>query len=220
MYLRMRWRSDSNKLFSRVGLVGGQWRWWHRRSRGIHSFSGVQAAKRVCINMHNGFDMKSPFLIMTAAVFLRRLDEDGGCSRRTRLLRLCSYLQEKYKHMCRQERVRIRQKRYRYVFRKALLHAASSNPDCAGQLMQELNGGSQTSTWYANICPNHLRVGMDTVFIQCWTGTFETVLVPIWGLNRCFKTQKNQQFFLKNVSMMKWCHRMKEGAWMCLGCFI
>uniref|UniRef100_A0A3B3BG64 INO80 complex subunit Da n=2 Tax=Oryzias melastigma TaxID=30732 RepID=A0A3B3BG64_ORYME len=74
------------------------------------------------------------------------LDEDGGCSRRTRLLRLCSYLQEKYKHMCRQERARIRQKRYRYVFRKALLHAASSNPDCAGQLMQELNGGSHTAT--------------------------------------------------------------------------
>ncbi|XP_036073435.1 INO80 complex subunit D isoform X2 [Oryzias melastigma] len=77
---------------------------------------------------------------------LLRLDEDGGCSRRTRLLRLCSYLQEKYKHMCRQERARIRQKRYRYVFRKALLHAASSNPDCAGQLMQELNGGSHTAT--------------------------------------------------------------------------
>ncbi|XP_017278154.1 INO80 complex subunit D isoform X2 [Kryptolebias marmoratus] len=70
------------------------------------------------------------------------LDDDSGSSRRTRLLRLCSYLQEKYKHMCRQERASIRQKRYRYAFRKALLHAASNNPDCAGQLIQDLSGAS------------------------------------------------------------------------------
>ncbi|XP_004557844.3 INO80 complex subunit Da [Maylandia zebra] len=74
------------------------------------------------------------------------LEEDDGSSRRTRLFRLCSYLQEKYKHMCRQERVRIRQKRYRYAFRKALLHAASKNPRCAGQLIQELSGASCSSS--------------------------------------------------------------------------
>ncbi|CAI5655989.1 unnamed protein product [Oreochromis niloticus] len=74
------------------------------------------------------------------------LEEDGGSSRRTRLFRLCSYLQEKYKHMCRQERARIRQKRYRYAFRKALLHAASKNPSCAGQLIQELSGASCSSS--------------------------------------------------------------------------
>uniref|UniRef100_A0A1A8D0I4 INO80 complex subunit Da n=2 Tax=Nothobranchius kadleci TaxID=1051664 RepID=A0A1A8D0I4_NOTKA len=74
------------------------------------------------------------------------LEDGGGSSRRTRLLRLCSYLQEKYKHMCRQERASIRQKRYRYAFRKALLHAASNNPDCAGQLIQELSGASRGSS--------------------------------------------------------------------------
>ncbi|XP_014856831.1 PREDICTED: INO80 complex subunit D [Poecilia mexicana] len=73
------------------------------------------------------------------------LEVDGGSSRRARLLRLCSYLREKYKHMCRQERASIRQKRYRYAFRKALLHAASNNPDCAGQLIQELGGNSHSS---------------------------------------------------------------------------
>ncbi|CAM9333244.1 unnamed protein product [Lampetra planeri] len=76
------------------------------------------------------------------------LDDGGGSSRRTRLLRLCSYLQEKYKHMCRQERASIRQKRYRYAFRKALLHAASKNPNCAGQLIQELRGASRGSFRY------------------------------------------------------------------------
>ncbi|XP_014331665.1 INO80 complex subunit D [Xiphophorus maculatus] len=74
------------------------------------------------------------------------LEVDGGSSRRARLLRLCSYLREKYKHMCRQERASIRQKRYRYAFRKALLHAASNNPDCAGQLIQELGGNSHSSS--------------------------------------------------------------------------
>ncbi|XP_010736056.2 INO80 complex subunit Da [Larimichthys crocea] len=74
------------------------------------------------------------------------LEDDSGSSRRTRLLRLCSYLREKYKHMCRQERASIRQKRYRYAFRKALLHAASNNPDCAGQLIQELRGASRNSS--------------------------------------------------------------------------
>ncbi|XP_061696908.1 INO80 complex subunit Da isoform X2 [Syngnathoides biaculeatus] len=70
------------------------------------------------------------------------LEDDTGSPRRTRLLRLCSYLQQKYKHMCRQERASIRQKRYRYAFRKALLYAASKNPDCAGQLIRELHGSS------------------------------------------------------------------------------
>ncbi|MED6254207.1 hypothetical protein ATANTOWER_019632 [Ataeniobius toweri] len=75
-----------------------------------------------------------------------RPEGDGGSSRRARLLRLCSYLREKYKHMCRQERASIRQKRYRYAFRKALLQAASNNPDSAGQLIQELGGNSHSSS--------------------------------------------------------------------------
>lgn len=76
---------------------------------------------------------------------LTGMEDEGGLPRRSRLLRLCSYLQEKYKHMCRQERASIRQKRYRYAFRKALLHAASKNPDSAGQLIQELRGISENS---------------------------------------------------------------------------
>lgn len=83
--------------------------------------------------------------------FLNSLEDDSGSSRRTRLLRLCSYLREKYKHMCRQERASIRQKRYRYAFRKALLHAASNNPDCAGQLIQELRGASRNSSRYSQM---------------------------------------------------------------------
>ncbi|KAJ8282162.1 hypothetical protein COCON_G00046810 [Conger conger] len=71
-------------------------------------------------------------------------DEEADSSRSTRLARLCSYLQQKYKHLCRQERAAMRQKRYRYAFRKALLHAASKDPDCTGQLIQELHRASQT----------------------------------------------------------------------------
>lgn len=91
-------------------------------------------------------------LIINFYRFLNRLDDDNGSTRRTRLLRLCSYLQEKYKHMCRQERASIRQKRYRYAFRKALLHAASNNPDSAGQLIQELRRASQNSLRYSYKC--------------------------------------------------------------------
>ncbi|KAM6985926.1 INO80 complex subunit Da [Aplochiton taeniatus] len=75
-----------------------------------------------------------------------RSTEEVGSLRRTRLARLCSYLQEKYKHMCRQERATMRQKRYRYAFRKALLHAASKDPDCAGELIHELRNVSRTSS--------------------------------------------------------------------------
>ncbi|XP_028846244.1 INO80 complex subunit Da isoform X2 [Denticeps clupeoides] len=63
---------------------------------------------------------------------------EGGVSRRTRLAQLCSLLQEKYRHLCRQERAAMRQRRHRYAFRKALLHAANKDPDCAGQLIQKL----------------------------------------------------------------------------------
>lgn len=85
---------------------------------------------------------------------LNGMEDEGGLPRRSRLLRLCSYLQEKYKHMCRQERASIRQKRYRYAFRKALLHAASKNPDCAGQLIQEMRGVSENSL---SVAPGKLQ---------------------------------------------------------------
>ncbi|XP_019945507.2 INO80 complex subunit Da [Paralichthys olivaceus] len=91
-----------------------------------------------------------------------RLEDDCGSSRRTRLLRLCSYLREKYKHMCRQERASIRQKRYRYAFRKALLHAASKNPDCAGQLIQDFGGASRCSSSVAPIKQENTNTGTCT----------------------------------------------------------
>ncbi|XP_036401691.1 INO80 complex subunit D-like [Megalops cyprinoides] len=73
-------------------------------------------------------------------------DEEADSSRSTRLARLCTYLQQKYKHLCRQERAAMHHKRYRYAFRKALLHAASKDPDSAGQLIQELHRASQTAS--------------------------------------------------------------------------
>ena len=84
-------------------------------------------------------------LFLTYLFIYSSSDEDAGGSRRTRLARLCSYLQEKYKHLCRQERATMRQKKYHYAFRKALLRAASKDPDCAGQLIQKLRKVSQTS---------------------------------------------------------------------------
>lgn len=58
--------------------------------------------------------------------------------------------------MCRQERASLRQKRYRYAFRKALVHAASSNPDCAGKLLQELRGASRGSSRLGSLRPGFL----------------------------------------------------------------
>lgn len=107
-----------------------------------------------------------PFsLTLTTIIFFspKRLEEDNGSSRRTRLLRLCSYLREKYKHMCRQERASIRQKRYRYAFRKALLHAASNNPDSAGKLIQELRGVSQSSSRY------YYKFSTSQFYLSLWT---------------------------------------------------
>uniref|UniRef100_A0A3B4CXM9 KANL2-like probable zinc-finger domain-containing protein n=1 Tax=Pygocentrus nattereri TaxID=42514 RepID=A0A3B4CXM9_PYGNA len=70
---------------------------------------------------------------------------EGVEPRRSRLARLCSYLQERYKHLCREERAAMRQRRYKYVFRKALLHAASKDPNCTGELIQQLSKTSHTS---------------------------------------------------------------------------
>lgn len=99
-----------------------------------------------------------------------RLEDDDGSSRRTRLLRLCSYLQHKYKHMCRQERASIRQKKYRYAFRKALLHAASNNPDSAGQLIQELHGASRRWSRYFHTCS--ISAFAKLIFQFTWSDYF------------------------------------------------
>ncbi|XP_050975014.1 INO80 complex subunit D isoform X2 [Labeo rohita] len=75
-------------------------------------------------------------------------------SRRARLAQLCTYLQERYKHLCRQDRAATRHSRYRYAFRKALLHAASKDPDCTAQLIQKLSKSSQTSNCSRSAVPH------------------------------------------------------------------
>lgn len=69
---------------------------------------------------------------------LSRSDDDDMESRSSRVTQLCTYFQQKYKHLCRLERAESRQKKCRHTFRKALLQAASKEPECTGQLIQEL----------------------------------------------------------------------------------
>uniref|UniRef100_A0A8C4S0F7 INO80 complex subunit Da n=1 Tax=Erpetoichthys calabaricus TaxID=27687 RepID=A0A8C4S0F7_ERPCA len=78
-------------------------------------------------------------------------EDEVGSLRSHRLARLCTYLQQKYKHLCRLERAATRQKRCRYAFRKALLHAASKDPDCTGQLIQELRTASRAHSRYCQL---------------------------------------------------------------------
>ncbi|RMC18467.1 hypothetical protein DUI87_04356 [Hirundo rustica rustica] len=65
-------------------------------------------------------------------------DDDSADDRSSRVTRLCTYFQQKYKHLCRLERAESRQKKCRHTLRKALLQAASREPERAGQLLQEL----------------------------------------------------------------------------------
>uniref|UniRef100_A0A671MTR4 KANL2-like probable zinc-finger domain-containing protein n=1 Tax=Sinocyclocheilus anshuiensis TaxID=1608454 RepID=A0A671MTR4_9TELE len=83
-------------------------------------------------------------------------------SRRARLAQLCTYLQERYKHLCRQDRAATRHSRYRYAFRKALLHAASKDPDCTAQLIQKLSKSPQTSTCSRSAVPHNYERTMCT----------------------------------------------------------
>nr|KAF6450318.1 INO80 complex subunit D [Molossus molossus] len=69
-------------------------------------------------------------------------DDDDTESRSSRVTQLCTYFQQKYKHLCRLERAESRQKKCRHTFRKALLQAASREPECTGQLIQELQSAA------------------------------------------------------------------------------
>lgn len=62
------------------------------------------------------------------------------------MTQLCTYFQQKYKHLCRLERAESRQKKCRHTLRKALLQAASREPECTGQLMQELQRAASSRT--------------------------------------------------------------------------
>ncbi|XP_019694078.2 INO80 complex subunit D isoform X1 [Felis catus] len=73
-------------------------------------------------------------------------DDDDTESRSSRVTQLCTYFQQKYKHLCRLERAESRQKKCRHTFRKALLQAASREPECTGQLIQELQRAACSRT--------------------------------------------------------------------------
>lgn len=75
-----------------------------------------------------------------------RSDDDDMESRSSRVTQLCTYFQQKYKHLCRLERAESRQKKCRHTLRKALLQAASREPECTGQLMQELQRAASSRT--------------------------------------------------------------------------
>ncbi|XP_078536421.1 INO80 complex subunit D [Lissotriton helveticus] len=70
----------------------------------------------------------------------RETQNDASCSRSSRVGQLCTYFQQKYKHLCRLERAEFGPKKCRRTLRNVLVQAASKDPDCAGQLMQELRG--------------------------------------------------------------------------------
>ncbi|XP_075464660.1 INO80 complex subunit D [Ascaphus truei] len=75
-----------------------------------------------------------------------KFDAEAAHSRSSRVAQLCTYFQQKYKHLCRLERTESHQKKYRHTFRRALLQAASREPESAGQLMQELQKATCLST--------------------------------------------------------------------------
>lgn len=82
--------------------------------------------------------MNFPVISFHLSLCTSRSDADDVESRSSRVTQLCTYFQQKYKHLCRLERAESRQKKCRHTFRKALLQAASKEPECTGQLIQEL----------------------------------------------------------------------------------
>ncbi|KAJ7345428.1 hypothetical protein JRQ81_001378 [Phrynocephalus forsythii] len=78
---------------------------------------------------------------------------DDACVRSSRITQLCTYFQQKYKHLCRLERAESRQRKCQHTFRKALLRAASREPECAGQLLRELRKASCTRTGTSQVKP-------------------------------------------------------------------
>ncbi|CAH2306414.1 Hypothetical predicted protein [Pelobates cultripes] len=75
----------------------------------------------------------------------KKFDAEIAHRRSFRVAQLCTYFQQKYKHLCRLERAETCQKKYRHTFRKALQKAASKEPECAGQLMHKLRRAAHMS---------------------------------------------------------------------------
>ncbi|XP_077304647.1 INO80 complex subunit D [Lithobates pipiens] len=76
----------------------------------------------------------------------RKYDAEEAHSRSSRVAQLCTYFQQKYKHLCRLERAESCHKKYRHTFRKALQKAAIREPESAGQLIQELGMAAHMRT--------------------------------------------------------------------------
>ncbi|KAM9305920.1 INO80 complex subunit D isoform 2-T2 [Gastrophryne carolinensis] len=76
----------------------------------------------------------------------KRFDVEEAHCRSSRVAQLCTYFQQKYKHLCRLERAESCQKKYRHTFRKALQKAAMREPEIAGQLMQEMHPAAHLRT--------------------------------------------------------------------------
>ncbi|XP_075036300.1 INO80 complex subunit D [Mixophyes fleayi] len=83
----------------------------------------------------------------------KKYDAEVAHSRSSRVAQLCTYFQQKYKHLCRLERAESCQKKYRHTFRKALQKAASREPESTGQMMQELHRAARMRTSYRPIQP-------------------------------------------------------------------
>ncbi|XP_069790015.1 INO80 complex subunit D-like [Narcine bancroftii] len=73
-------------------------------------------------------------------------EDEARSMRSLRVAGLCTYLQHRYTHLCHAERAAARQQRCRHAFRRALLQAASNEPDYAGQLLQDLRTGPPMQT--------------------------------------------------------------------------
>ncbi|XP_055494307.1 INO80 complex subunit D-B [Leucoraja erinacea] len=71
-------------------------------------------------------------------------EDESRSTRRLRVTRLCTYLQHRYSQLCHVERAAARQQRCRHAFRRALLQAASNEPDYTGQLLRDLKTGPPT----------------------------------------------------------------------------
>ncbi|XP_063788728.1 INO80 complex subunit D [Pseudophryne corroboree] len=92
----------------------------------------------------------------------KKYDAEVAHSRSSRVAQLCTYFQQKYKHLCRLERADSCQKKYRHTFRRALQKAASSEPESTGQMMQDLHRAACMRTSYRPIQPE-LRETQSTL---------------------------------------------------------
>ncbi|KAK7800780.1 hypothetical protein U0070_002885, partial [Myodes glareolus] len=116
----------------------------------LSCISRLQRLVKLCAQKHQldadlfpHLDQASPYQVAwsireTLRYERHTSDDEDVESRSSRVTQLCTYFQQKYKHLCRLERAESRQKKCRHTFRKALLQAASKEPECTGQLIQEL----------------------------------------------------------------------------------